>query len=132
MPGTAPRAALASEGCRSNYPLRVPAVAPRLRGGGHAAGEPARARGAGGTTHLRSTRGGNRGERGPPAGGTAHAAGSGLGDAQRCGSVRGTAGDAGGGVPRIARSAVRGGVLRGSRDGGAACDAAATGRRRLG
>eukprot|EP00964_Phaeocystis_antarctica_P094114 scaffold60867_cov49-Phaeocystis_antarctica.AAC.1 len=94
VPGTAPR----SGGCRCNHPLRVPAVAPRLRGGSHAAGEPARARGVGGTTHLRCTRGGDRGERGPPAGGTAHAASSGLGDAQRCrGRVRGTAGDAGGG-----------------------------------
>eukprot|EP00964_Phaeocystis_antarctica_P092606 scaffold59588_cov85-Phaeocystis_antarctica.AAC.1 len=128
VPGTAPR----SGGCRCSHPLGVPAVAPWLRGGGHAAGEPARARGVGGTPHLRCARGGDRGERGPPAGGTAHAAGAGLGDAQRCGSVRGATGDAGGGVLRGTRSAVRGGVLGRSRDGGAACGAAATGRRGLG
>eukprot|EP00964_Phaeocystis_antarctica_P077342 scaffold47986_cov93-Phaeocystis_antarctica.AAC.1 len=96
-PGTAPRYPRCRVGCGCSPPLRVPAVAPRLRGGGHAAGEPACARDAGGTTHLRCTRGGDWGERGPPAGGTAHAAGSRLGDAQRYGGVRGTAGDAGGG-----------------------------------
>ena len=86
--GKASGAALASEGCKCSRPLQVPAVAPRLRGGGHAAGKPARARDADGTTHLRCPRGGDWGERGPPAGGAAHAAGSRLGDAQRCGRVR--------------------------------------------
>ena len=81
MPGTAPRAALASEGYRCCHPFSVPAVAPRLCGGGHAAGQPASARGSGRTPRLRCTRGGNGSKRGPPTSGTAHTASSGLGGA---------------------------------------------------